>query len=187
MLLAPNAPWAHNNLAVAMAYQGQLQEASKHASRFSLHELPVAHHPFYYATKGLIAYRSGDAVSGRNLYLHAAGLDCIRSDPATRAMLMWHLVREEVRSGAPGALELAEILSSKTKDMPIPEIDGLKDGLFGAVAPPSPPSPLAEQVPIATRSEAAPVLILPRIAGALSPEVKEAISRQIDDIFLSRR
>lgn len=125
LLIAPNEPWVHNNLAVALAYLGRLDEASKYASRYQPHELPEEVHAVYFATQGLLAYRRGEREKGLQLYLKAASMKVAQQDTGLRAMIMWHLLREEARIQAPGTQELADLLWKQTGLFPVPELEAL--------------------------------------------------------------
>lgn len=122
LLIAPNEPCAHNNLAVALSYLGRLDEAIEHASKYQPHELSEDGQAVYFATQGLIAYRRGEREVGLQLYLKAAGTEVAKKDPSFRALVLWHLLREEARLGAPGVKELSDHLWNQTKSMAVPEL-----------------------------------------------------------------
>jgi tetratricopeptide (TPR) repeat protein len=58
----------HNNLAFALAMRGDWREARKALQNVKEQQLREAERLVYYATSGLIAFRSGDPESGRALY-----------------------------------------------------------------------------------------------------------------------
>lgn len=126
LLIAPNEFWAHNNLAVALAYLGRLDVADAHASRYQLHELPAEAQAVYHATQGLLAYRRGERDTGLQQYLNAGRMEAAQQDKGLRAMLMWHLLREEARLQAPGTQELADILWKHTESLRVPELETLR-------------------------------------------------------------
>lgn len=67
----PEDSTLRNNLAVALAYQGEVEEAIEHYRRI---KLPLeAHFPsyVYWATTGLLYFRSGDIDAGRQFYERA--------------------------------------------------------------------------------------------------------------------
>ncbi len=127
LLIAPNEPWAHNNLAVALAYIGELDEAkaAMHVPRHLLHELPNEIYAVSLATQGLLSYRRGEREHGLQLYLKAASTEVAQQDAVLRALIMWHLLREEGRLRAPGTQELADVLWKQTKSLPVPELEAL--------------------------------------------------------------
>jgi len=130
LLIAPNEPWAHNNLAVAFAYLGRIDDAAEHAFRFQLHDLPEETHTTYFATQGLLSYRRGEREKGLQLYLRAADTKAAQKDVGLRAMVMWHLLREEARLRAPDTKELTDILWKHTRSLPIPELETLRQRIL---------------------------------------------------------
>jgi hypothetical protein len=130
LLMAPNDSWVYNNLAVALIYEGKLQEGEAYAHRFSLDQLSDGARVVHTATRGLLAYRRGEHDDGMDLYLAAAQMDAAKQDRALLAMIFWHLLREESRIGSPGVEELAERLWKYTSNLPIPEIQALKENVM---------------------------------------------------------
>lgn len=130
LMIEPHEPWAHNNLAVGLAYQGKLIEAEEHASKFEIVELDEEAHPVYLATKGLIEYRRGRREEGFALYRRAARTPAAQRDRIVRALLMWHLLREEARVGAPNTAELSDLLWKHTRNLPIPELETMRERII---------------------------------------------------------
>lgn len=125
LLIAPNESWAHNNLAVALAYLGRLDEASAHASRYQVHELAEDSVPVYFATQGLLAYRRGQRNEGLHLYLKAARTEAAQKDAGLRALILWHLLREEAKLRTSDTQELADLLWKQTQSLGLPELEAL--------------------------------------------------------------
>lgn len=130
LMLAPGQPWAHNNMAVALAYIGDIEGAIAHAELYEPGDLNGAERTVYLATRGLIAYRCGDRETGLRLYLEAAGTPAARDDVRLRAMVIWHLLREESHYGVAGTKELADSVWERTRSYGIPELEAI----HGAIA-----------------------------------------------------
>jgi len=135
-VLEPHAYWPNNNLAVALAYLGQLDpgldEAQKCATRFQPQDLAEDVQSSYWATLGLIKYRRGNRELGLDLYMKAAQTNYAKSQPSERAMVMWHLLQEEARIDAPGLPDLATSLWKRTDSAGIPELVALRDRIANA-------------------------------------------------------
>jgi len=104
-----------NNLVVALANQDRLDEAREWFARIPRPGQPQTIEGTLLATEGLLKFRSGDLVKGRELYLEA-----MRNfeDGRHRALAAVHLAREEVISGSREAevmMRLAEAASSSVK------------------------------------------------------------------------
>lgn len=130
LMLAPHEPWAHNNMAVALAYLGQTQAARSYAELFDFDDLPERSIPYFYATLGLIAYREGNRDEGMRLYLKAASTSVAKEDRTIRAMILWHLLREEAHVGIAGTAELAERLWARSKGIHEPELEAMYRGII---------------------------------------------------------
>lgn len=127
VLLDPANPFAHNNLAVVLADLGELDTAEDHASRFPAGILSNYANTVHIATQGLISYRRGDRTNGLRLYISAARSDAASDDPAFRARIMWHLLREEGRVQPIESQELVDALWDRTKLLKIPELSDLRE------------------------------------------------------------
>lgn len=166
LLIVQNEPWAHNNLAVALAYLGHLDDAAKHASRYQFHELSEEANTVNFATQGLLAYRRGAREDGLQLYLKSARTRVAQQDAGLRAMIMWHLLREEARLRAPGTQELADILWEKTKSLPVPELEAIYQRIRH-------PEPTARERAVALlKSIAEPRTAVPSIQDALVQDIR---------------
>lgn len=130
-VLAPNDPWANNNLAVALAYCGELEEAASFLAKNESQHLDDRGRAVHLATKGLLAYRSGDPIEGRALYLQASKLGKEAEDQWVTAMSIWHLLREESRYETDGVDSLADELWKKTSHLKIPELKAFHAGIVG--------------------------------------------------------
>lgn len=129
MIGAPHSPMVLNNHAVALAYLGRMAEAKTTLDRTNPKLIDESQRVFDEATRGLIAYRSGDPEEGLRLYLQAANLPAAKKDPVLLGQLMWHLLREEAHSGRSGVDELANELWQKTRFLPLPELRGMRDSV----------------------------------------------------------
>jgi tetratricopeptide (TPR) repeat protein len=126
LILEPNAYWANNNLAVALAYNDKLDEAQRYATKFQPDSVSDDCKAAYWATLGLIEYRRGNRETGMDLYLKAADTEYAVRTPYVRALVIWHLIREEARIGAPGIDSLAETMSKRTGFAEVPELSALR-------------------------------------------------------------
>ena len=126
-LTAPNEPWVLNNLAVALIYSGQIEAAETYMSRINLSSLQESAQAAVLATHGLLEYRKGNLIAGSELYLKAARCAAANEDPALRAMVLWHLLQEEARIGAPGGTAAGDLLWRKTYSVVAPELGALKE------------------------------------------------------------
>ncbi|MEC4890778.1 MAG: hypothetical protein RI101_12035 [Nitrospira sp.] len=86
-----------NNLTVALAYQGKIDEACDSFEKIVLPENNSAYKPTYLATKGLLRFRSGAPEEGRSLYQMAIIEARNRKDLRSVVRALLHLAREERR------------------------------------------------------------------------------------------
>jgi hypothetical protein len=59
-------------------------------------------------------------------YLEAADSDRARHDSALRALVIWHLLREEARWDAPAVQKLVPTIWENTKSVPVGELAAMK-------------------------------------------------------------
>jgi tetratricopeptide (TPR) repeat protein len=121
-LTAPNDPIVWNDRAVALAYLGRLDEAHIELNKIDPRALPELSKPAYLATKGLLLYRADRRAEGLEFYLQAMKTNASREQSGVRALVAWHLLREEARAVAPDILELTEQVWTATKQLQIPEL-----------------------------------------------------------------
>jgi Tfp pilus assembly protein PilF len=133
--IEPNSSGAWNNHAVALAYLGRIPEARASFARVDENDTAVFPKAVYLATKGLLAYRSGDIDAGRKHYLEAAESEDSNRDPTLRALVYWHMLREESHVGTPNARELMERAWSKSKSLPILELEAMKQTVEKSLQP----------------------------------------------------
>jgi tetratricopeptide (TPR) repeat protein len=124
--IAPDSSSAWNNHAVALVYANRMAEAKSAFKRVARQDSENFPDTVYLATKGLLAHRSGAIAEGRKLYEAAAASRRAQADPGLKALVWWHLVREEARIGTPNAKELIESAWTKSKALPIVELDAMK-------------------------------------------------------------
>lgn len=92
-----------NNRAVSRAYQGNAEGSLSDVRRALETALPEDRNdPVLFATLGLVAYRSGDATTGRGCYAHAIRMLLKEKQPRAAALGSLFWLREEYRV-APGA------------------------------------------------------------------------------------
>jgi tetratricopeptide (TPR) repeat protein len=101
----PDDVWLLNNLAVALATLGRVQEAALSHARIRRANLDAEEQTVYLATKGLLAYRGGRWEEGRALYEQAIEGATSRGDKKTRVWAELYHLREQmrVRTINPGA------------------------------------------------------------------------------------
>ena len=100
-LLRPSDQMITNNMAVAHAYKGDIAKASKLAKQLNPLREDEQTRPTYIATKGLVEYRKGFISNGRNLYFDAAKKADMLKDTGLKALVLWHMLREESKFGTP--------------------------------------------------------------------------------------
>ena len=109
----PREETLRNNLTVALAYQGRLEEALEEFNKITTplsSEFPIY---VYVATAGLLQFRLGDIESGRELYAKAEKF----APKARRHRVSIFRAREEIAAGTADADEhLQRALDYKAKD-----------------------------------------------------------------------
>ena len=95
LIANPHDPYLLNNATFAYGINNKLDEAQLYLNRLNQLSLEPEHRPMHLATSGLIAYRNGDAVLGRDLYKRAAqaAIELGRYTEAVWALLL--AAREE--------------------------------------------------------------------------------------------
>ena len=96
-------PLLLNNLAVALANEGRVDEAIKIFNEIG--SIADETRPTFLATEGLLNFRSGRVDSGRRLYLDAIAQARRKGDRRTEALATLHLAREELLAGTEKAVE----------------------------------------------------------------------------------
>jgi tetratricopeptide (TPR) repeat protein len=109
-----------NNLTVALANQGQLEEARETFRQITdpANEL----RPTLLATEGLLKFRSGDINAGRQLYFEAVELAKRKGDRRLLALALAHLAREEVLEGTEAAEESLRVATEASTRIDLLEI-----------------------------------------------------------------
>jgi len=104
LLSNPGDVCLYNNLAFALAQQGNVMRAAKELSRIDRTSVSAAQLIYVLATAGLIEFRSGRIEAGRALYRES--FDVARDFNLERGKLaLVYLALEELRSGLPSAEE----------------------------------------------------------------------------------
>ena len=130
----PNNITALNNHAVALAYQGKIEEASRYFERINHAKIEGRAKVVFRATKGLLAYRRGEIDLGRKLYLEAAQSPEAGGITELIALVLWHLLREEARIATPGTSELSAFLWDRTRHIDLPEIGAIRETVNKSIA-----------------------------------------------------
>jgi tetratricopeptide (TPR) repeat protein len=94
-----------NNLTVALASQGRVDEAIETFKRIPRGNEDKTVRSVLLATEGLIHFRSGNPVEGRRLYKEAIDLGSQAPSKKTGGLAAVHLAREELLAGASEASE----------------------------------------------------------------------------------
>lgn len=122
LIANPKDPTLWNNLTVALANQGRLDEAERAFLRVERSASgPIS--GTVRATEGLLAFRRGDRASGRRLYREA--MEAFTDDPMHRALAALHLAKEEAVAKTEereGALNDARKIAEAAK---FPEVERL--------------------------------------------------------------
>lgn len=101
----PSNRTLHNNLAVALAYLGELSEAEVEYGRVAQRFDPEYPEFIYRATGGLLKFRAGYIAEGRDLYRRATKL----APEDVRARVLAHWLREELHAVPDGASTVTAI------------------------------------------------------------------------------
>lgn len=117
----PHSALLRNNLAFALAQQGRLAEASAELESVSGESQTNVDKVVLAATAGLIAYRSGDAAQGRDLYDHAIQRARQERLDGPAAVASFYLAREEVAVGSPHAADLVRRAIELVRHQSAPE------------------------------------------------------------------
>jgi hypothetical protein len=111
----PGDPLLMNNLAVALANQGHIEEAASELC--AIQDPPEELTTTLIATHGLLEFRRGNAVRGRELYLQAIEDARRQGHRRTVALAALHLAREEVLVGTPTAAETIRIAMKACEEL----------------------------------------------------------------------
>ncbi|GGR27285.1 hypothetical protein [Deinococcus ruber] len=90
----PDRPLLLNNMAFYLASMGRIDEAARFVARAARLPVQPADRVALLATQGLIQFRSGDPVSGEQLYHQAVGLARSSHDRANELVAALYLARE---------------------------------------------------------------------------------------------
>lgn len=96
----PDDPLLLNNLAVALADRGEVDEARKCLSQVLRQSVSGQLKAALLATEGLVNFRSGNIVEGRRYYEEAAVMAAKAGWRSSHALALVHLAREEMRLGS---------------------------------------------------------------------------------------
>lgn len=126
LLANPGDPMLINNLVVALADQGRLDDAEKEFRKITRPDEPELGAAIT-ATEGLLAFRRGSYEVGRSFYM--AALDRLPKGSPRRALAAHYLAREEVIAGTGGAPSALELAREERKGSVLPEFDRLEQML----------------------------------------------------------
>ncbi len=127
----PHNPSLLNNKAVGLAYLGRVSEAVVILAKVVIETSPQFTQPALYATAGLLAFRAGDPIGGRESYERAASHPYARQDRNVRLMALWHLALEEARARTDKADAAAARAERAGKDTKLAEVAALRKRLDG--------------------------------------------------------
>lgn len=99
LLASPNDIMIRNNLAFALLGSNQLEAAAAELSHISTSSSDVSAQAAVLATRGLLAFRSGDPFSGHELYLSAIATAHRARERDAEAMALSMLIAETARAG----------------------------------------------------------------------------------------
>jgi tetratricopeptide (TPR) repeat protein len=105
LVASPEEATLWNNYAFALGSQGKVIEAAEALSHISLATVPIHTQICYFATEGLINFRSGDPQGGREAYNKAIQLARAAQFAKYRARAAVNLAQEELRIGTNQARE----------------------------------------------------------------------------------
>lgn len=134
LVLSPKDDMALNNHAVALAYAGQLAAARETLSSVSRAEASERNRVVLEATEGLLLYREGAEAEGLKQYLDAAEHAMLMRDRELQSLVLWHLVREEARTGARGIGPIVDKLWKSSQPLNVPEISALHASVIQQIA-----------------------------------------------------
>lgn len=125
----PHNPSLLNNKAVGLAYLGRVSEAILILAKVVIDSSPQFVQPTLYATAGLLAFRAGDPLRGREFYERAASHPYTRQDRNVRMLALWHLALEEARARTDQTDAAAARAERVSKDSKLAEIPALRKRL----------------------------------------------------------
>ena len=125
----PSAVMLRNNAAFALAQLGQVEKARQQLELARERELDAEELAVLRATRGLIAFRSGDPQEGERCYLEAIEQ---ANDPTTRVLARLMFVSEMLRLHLPGASDEAQKAKSEGARKLRPQDQGWLDYLSPA-------------------------------------------------------
>ena len=154
-VLVSNDPTVFNNMAIAYAYCGKLDDAQReliHAENIykRTHNSLELSLSMLTATKGLLAYRNGRIEEARNLYLEAVGI--ADNNIKQKTLILWHMLREEAKVNPSEVRDVLQILYKKTEFIrkEIKELESLHNliqiDISGEKQPSSPDSKFSVEI-----------------------------------------
>ena len=118
-----------NNKAVGLAYLGRVSEAAIILAKVVIDSSPNFTQPALYATTGLLAFRGGNPVTGREFYERAASHPYTQRDRSVRILALWHLALEEARALTDQADAAVARAERASKDSKLAEVAALRKRL----------------------------------------------------------
>jgi len=117
-----------NNLCVALASQGRVDEARNHLEILSRIAHSEEHRMVLAATKGLVLYRSGTVDDGRRMYLEAIE-SARKADPTRAALALLFMAREEMACTQKPMLAIVDAALDQSRAITDPPIAAMRDRL----------------------------------------------------------
>lgn len=128
----PRHPLLINNLVVALADQGKLNDAQAEFDKIPKSNVRGEVDAAILATQGLLRFRAGDLAEGRRLYHAAAATAADAGWRSVYALAFVHLTREEQRINSPLAGPTLELAVRACQGLHAPEIHVMLRRLGGA-------------------------------------------------------
>src|SRR2546426_392783 len=116
----PEDPLLRNNLVVALANQGQVEEAVAEIKLIT--NPPEELRTTLLATEGLLRFRRGDPTAGRQLYLDSIERASRRRERYRAALAALHLAREELLAGTATADATLAEAAAACEDIEQPDV-----------------------------------------------------------------
>jgi len=135
----PKNQTLRNNLAFALINMGYTPGAATHLDMIRPPWDTDQTEETVLATRGLLAYRTGDTALGRARYEEAVRMGLAKGDRRWLALASMLFAREEALASAPGALDAIKRAVAIADEVPFPEVQVLKNELEAFLVGPNIP------------------------------------------------
>lgn len=133
LIASPTDTTLLNNLAFALANQGNIEEAQRTLDMISLSGVPLATEVCRNATQGFIAFRSGDYLRGRESYEKAIMKANAGNLVSFQIRAAVHYAREELSVDKDRAARILKTVLSLAKPVRDPDLTGVLQRLLHAL------------------------------------------------------